>query len=61
MPDTQERLGPDVVEIPFPPRKDLDEARREVVRALDGIDPQWRRYLSMINERTAWVRGDVKQ
>lgn len=48
MPDTDERLSDDFVEIPFAPRSDLREVRREVVEALDSIDRDWRRHVSMI-------------
>ena len=50
MPDTEERVGGDWVEIPFPRRKSIVEARVEVRDALDEIHPQWRSHLKMVNE-----------
>jgi hypothetical protein len=49
MPDSAERIGRDVVEIPFPRRRDIHEARREVALVLDSIDPDWRRYCRMVS------------
>jgi hypothetical protein len=50
MPDTADRLDERYVEIPFPPRKPIAEAREEVRHILNRIDPDWRQYLGIINE-----------
>jgi hypothetical protein len=50
MPDTAERLSASMIEIPFPPRKSITEARVEVRGVLEAINPHWRRHLHMTNE-----------
>ena len=47
LPDTGERLGADHMELAFPRRHDLGEARAKVAAWLDEIDPDWREHISM--------------
>lgn len=47
LPDTGERLGKDHVELAFPKRVDIWDARVEVAGWLDEIDSGWREHITM--------------
>ena len=47
LPDTEERLGTDHIEFAFPRHTDIWDARVEVARWLDEIEPAWQDHVSM--------------
>lgn len=48
LPDTAERLGRGHMELEFPKRMNIWDARVRVAGLLDEIDPTWRNHVSMV-------------